>query len=61
MANIKVQDLSSITGADLFNESENFMRDLSDDELELQGGWTPVIITVGRMIAGSTYATVAYL
>jgi tryptophan synthase beta subunit len=38
MANIKVQDLTSIAGADLFNDSESFMRDLSDREISLQGG-----------------------
>ncbi|PSB44754.1 hypothetical protein [Chamaesiphon polymorphus] len=61
MADIQVKDLTSIAGADLFSDSENFMRDLSDDELELHGGWTPVIITIGRTIAASTYSTVAYL
>jgi hypothetical protein len=39
MANIKVRDLTSIAGADLFSDSESFMQDLSDHELELQGGW----------------------
>ena len=39
MANINVRDLTSIAGADLFNDSESFMRDLSDRELELGGGW----------------------
>ena len=40
MANINVKDLSSnITGFDLFSESENFMRDLSEYNLDLYGGW----------------------
>lgn len=39
MANIIVKDLTGITGANLFNDSESFMQDLSDSELELQGGW----------------------
>jgi hypothetical protein len=40
MANIKVLDLNSITGADLFSDSESFIHDLSesDNELNLQGG-----------------------
>jgi hypothetical protein len=40
MANITLQDLisSNITGASLFNDSESFMQDLSEDELNLQGG-----------------------
>jgi hypothetical protein len=38
MANIKVRDLTSITGVDLFNDSESFMRDLTDDELANQAG-----------------------
>jgi hypothetical protein len=40
MANIKVKDLTqlSITGLDLFNDSESFIQDLSEYELNLQGG-----------------------
>jgi hypothetical protein len=38
MANINVKDLSgNITGSDLFSDSESFMRDLSDYELNTQG------------------------
>jgi hypothetical protein len=45
MTNIKVKDLSTptITGADLFIDSESFMRDLSDNELDLEGGKAPQI------------------
>ena len=44
MANINVKDLNSnIAGSDLFSDSESFMRDLSDDELNTQGGGTPYI------------------
>jgi hypothetical protein len=41
MANITLKDLisSNITGVSLFNDSESFMQDLSEDELNLQGGW----------------------
>jgi hypothetical protein len=39
MANINLQDLSNNTiGADLFSDSESFLRDLSDNELNAQGG-----------------------
>jgi hypothetical protein len=40
MASIKLSDLvrNSIIGADLFNDSESFIRDLSDDEVNFQGG-----------------------
>ena len=48
MANIKVQDLISIAGIDLFSDSESFIRDLSDLEVDLQGGLlfrtNPVIV-----------------
>lgn len=43
MANIKVRDLTSITGSDLFNDSESFMRELSDDELTAQVGGNSLI------------------
>jgi hypothetical protein len=45
MPNIKVKDLSTptITGSDLFIDSESFMRDLSDNELDLEGGKAPQI------------------
>lgn len=49
MANIKVKDLTTIAGTDLFNDSESFMRDLSDYELNhTQGGspWTAVILAM---------------
>ncbi|WP_310485389.1 hypothetical protein [Chamaesiphon sp. VAR_48_metabat_403] len=58
MANIKVRDLTSIAGADLFSDSESFMRDLSDDELTTQGGITPAI---GVWILASSYSLVAFL
>jgi hypothetical protein len=44
MADIKINDLliHDIPGADLFSDSENFLRDLSDDEMDIQGGWSPL-------------------
>ncbi len=49
MANIKLKDLTTIAGADLFNDSESFMRDLSDDKLNhTQGGspWTAIMLAM---------------
>jgi hypothetical protein len=43
MANIKLQNLTSLAGADLFNDIESFMQDLSGNELDLQGGKAPQI------------------
>jgi hypothetical protein len=45
MANIKLKDLSSgnVTGSDLFSDSESFMQDLSETELDLHGGKAPQI------------------
>jgi hypothetical protein len=40
MADILVKDLdfSKINGSILFSDSESFMQDLSEDELNIQGG-----------------------
>lgn len=39
MANIGLKDLSNNTsGSDLFSDSESFMRDLSDNEMNDRGG-----------------------
>jgi hypothetical protein len=43
MANIKVQDLRTITGSDLLIDSESFLRDLSELETDIQGGGTPLL------------------
>jgi hypothetical protein len=44
MANIKLQNLTSLAGADLFSDTESFMQDLSENELvDLQGGKAPRI------------------
>lgn len=43
MANIAISDLHP-TGYDLFSDSESYMKDLSDGELDIQGGVTPVLI-----------------
>lgn len=72
MANIALKDLSvnNITGADLFNDSESFMRDLSDDELNINGGRlaestpiitpaVPVIYAVGEAAAVAVAVAIA--
>jgi hypothetical protein len=48
MATIKISDLHP-TGADLFQDSENYLNELTDEELDLtQGGRTgSVIFTIG--------------
>jgi hypothetical protein len=40
MANIALQNLAdiNISGISLFNDSEDFMRDLVDDEINISGG-----------------------
>ena len=39
MANIKSRDLASVTETSLFSNSESFIQELSDDELNLSGGF----------------------
>jgi hypothetical protein len=52
MANINIKNLNSnITGSDLFSDSESFMRDLSDDELETTGGFTGRLIRITLQLA----------
>jgi hypothetical protein len=48
MANIKVQNLAdgTIVGADLFNDLESFMQELSENELNLQGGLSTPLSTI---------------
>ena len=56
MASITVKDLVKhiVIGADLFNDSENFMRDLSEDELSLYGGCPGAGEATSRRVPGST-------
>jgi hypothetical protein len=60
MANIKLKDLSIIVGIDLFSDSENFMQELSESELELQGGGrlpTPIIIGTAPILVPPSTAS----
>lgn len=46
MANIKISDLHS-TGSDLFSDSESYMNELGDSQLDIiNGGSTPIIASV---------------
>ncbi|WP_293114137.1 hypothetical protein [Moorena sp. SIO4G3] len=50
MANIAISDLNPV-GANLFDDSESFMMDLSDDQLDVKGGHPTLWILVGYLIA----------
>jgi hypothetical protein len=53
MANIKVKDLTCIAGIDLFQDSESFIQDLSDDGTNLYGGFlfrTETVPPIGTII-----------
>ena len=39
MANIKLRDLTSVVEASLFDNLEDSIQELSEDELNLQGGF----------------------
>jgi hypothetical protein len=54
MATIAISDLS-ITGLDLFSDSESYMNELSDgDMVGIKGGGTPVItLTIAYTVAVS--------
>ena len=51
MANVNISDLHP-TGFDLFSDSENYMTELSETELAVQGGST-VVCVVGFAAASS--------
>lgn len=51
MANIAISDLRP-TGANLFQDSESFLNELSDVEINsTHGGSDPVCITIGIVIS----------
>ncbi len=57
MANIKISDLPN-TGYELFSDSESFLSDISDNELQITGGgftkegwhWTSTIPSSGLIV-----------
>lgn len=59
MANIAILDLKP-AGLELFSDSENYMVNLSDDELEISGGivWTYYIYQGAAAAARSSQACV---
>ncbi|MBD2214059.1 hypothetical protein H6G64_18170 [Calothrix sp. FACHB-156] len=50
MANIKVNDLLrlNLTGTELFNDSESFMKELSEDDYQVFGGGACAECTCAR-------------
>lgn len=45
MANITISNLQS-TGSDLFLDSENYLNELSEEELNIQGGYWIITATI---------------
>jgi hypothetical protein len=43
MADIQISDLK-IAGSDLFTDSENYLQDLSEEEVNFQGGMIPTLV-----------------
>lgn len=56
MATIAISDLRP-AGAELFMDSESYMKDLSEAELGIEGGATPTILVASSANCG--YAAVA--
>ena len=56
MASIKIANLQP-AGADLFNDSESYMMNLSEDELYIQGGisWTLAVASSVKCAAGVAF------
>jgi lactobin A/cerein 7B family class IIb bacteriocin len=55
MASIIVDNLPNcnVCGSDLFNDSESFLQELTEDELlETNGGITPTVIFTAGFVAG---------
>lgn len=60
MAHIKLKDLTvnSTIEADLFSDSDSFVRDLSKDELRLQGGCYKIFtirLPNGKLTTGKVF------
>jgi hypothetical protein len=49
MANINISNLS---GSDLFNDSESFLTEISDESSEIMGG---ILISIGPILTLSPY------
>jgi hypothetical protein len=63
MPTIKVSDLQPV-GFELFHDSESYIKELSDEELAIQGGITPWIVAssepCGMFVAYTIAATIDY-
>ena len=56
MATITISDLSP-TGLNLFSDPENYLDELSDNNLtEISGGGTPSIAVIATLVAVGTFA-----
>lgn len=54
MSSIKISDLSP-AGSELFSDSESYMSELTDDNLEtINGGATPIVAITARLSARSS-------
>ncbi|MBD2002731.1 MULTISPECIES: hypothetical protein [Cyanophyceae] len=58
MATIKITNLHP-TGSELFHDSESYLNELTDDELNLPGGGTPGIVTTLAIRSGYKCAEVS--
>lgn len=55
MSKIKISDLHP-TGSELFSNTENYMMDLAEYELSVNGGGTPAAVAGGLAVVGITFA-----
>ena len=58
MASIKISELRP-AGSELFSDSESYISELSEGELDIQGGFMPLLITA-TVVAITLYAGNAY-
>jgi hypothetical protein len=56
MADINISDLK-IAGSDLFNDSENYLQDLSEEEVNFQGGGTWTLAYASSEACGMAIAS----
>lgn len=49
MASIKISDLRP-AGYELFSDFENYMNEVSEEELNIQGGGTPLVFLAGAAL-----------
>lgn len=54
MASIKVADLRPI-GSDLFSDSQSFLNEISEEELGIEGGGTPLSFVIVSVTIAASY------